>query len=522
MKEKTRIRIDETGVELTSSLEREERADLDSDSRFRILVLGDFSGREGRSTREADDSGSGFKGSPIRVDRDNLDELPGKLGVEARIQLVPGGAFLDAPIRRLEDFHPDFLFRQLAGFRYLKQTRLDLQDPEAFDRGAREVRSWESLAPLPEPDADTAGGSTAAVERPETPATDTQDLVREMLERSEERAAAAESGRTDFDRFVEGVVKSHLVPADPPDRDDLIRRADDTIGSWMRSILHHPRFQGLEAAWRGLAFLVERLDSSNGVEIHILDVSRDELAEDLRSSGGVAESRIAGLLVGPATGGDGRGPWSLLAGMYTFGPDVEDIAMLGRLGKVASAAGAPFLAAASPELIGRPSFGESSTAAAPGEESPEKALWAALRDLPEAAWIALALPRFLLRLPYGTATDPLEEFPFEENAAGFEHEDLLWGNPALACAWLIAQARASGDEPGDTRDIEDLPFYVSTSPDHEEGKATPCAESILSDREARAIMDEGLIPLISMPGRDIVRVARFQSIASPSRPIAGL
>jgi hypothetical protein len=40
-------------------------------------------------------------------------------------------------------------------------------------------------------------------------------------------------------------------------------------------------------------------------------------------------------------------------------------------------------------------------------------------------------------------------------------------------------------------------------------------------RAAERMMNEGLMPLLSFQGRDTVRVARFQSIATPPTPLSG-
>ena len=89
--------------------------------------------------------------------------------------------------------------------------------------------------------------------------------------------------------------------------------------------------------------------------------------------------------------------------------------------------------------------------------------WEALRKLPEASYLGLALPRFLLRLPYGADTDPTERFAFEEMDARPEHDHYLWGNPALACAYLLAQAFSQDGwdlRPGVVQEIESLPLHV--------------------------------------------------------------
>ena len=49
----------------------------------------------------------------------------------------------------------------------------------------------------------------------------------------------------------------------------------------------------------------------------------------------------------------------------------------------------------------------------------------------------------------------------------------------------------------------------------------PCAEVVLSDRAAEIILDGGLMPVLSLRDQDVVRLARFQSIADPLAPLAG-
>ena len=65
--------------------------------------------------------------------------------------------------------------------------------------------------------------------------------------------------------------------------------------------------------------------------------------------------------------------------------------------------------------------------------------WQGLRQLPEAALVGLAVPRFLLRLPYGENTTSIDKFSYEEMSPPPNPSHYLWGNPALACATLLAQ-----------------------------------------------------------------------------------
>ncbi|MEJ1356160.1 MAG: type VI secretion system contractile sheath large subunit, partial [Candidatus Sedimenticola sp. (ex Thyasira tokunagai)] len=120
--------------------------------------------------------------------------------------------------------------------------------------------------------------------------------------------------------------------------------------------------------------------------------------------------------------------------------------------------------------------------------------------------------------------DEIDSFRFEEIAGSSspDHDSLLWGSPAYACAMLLGtafQERGWAMEPGDLQDIEDLPAY--TYDDDGERRLMPCAETLLSERTGEAILAQGLMPLLSYRNRNTVRVLRFQSIASPGAALSG-
>jgi type VI secretion system protein ImpC len=171
------------------------------------------------------------------------------------------------------------------------------------------------------------------------------------------------------------------------------------------------------------------------------------------------------------------------------------------------AAGAPFLAEGDP-------------AGADSEQVDQ--LWEALRRSPGARSIGLALPRFLLRLPYGQDTDSVENFAFEEMPGSPVHRNYLWGNPAFACAYLLGQAftRDGWDlRPGTHHEIGGLPLHVYEEDGEQQLK--PCAEMLMTEDDAESLMDQGYMPLASIKGQDTVRLLRFQSITQPPAPLAG-
>ncbi len=68
-------------------------------------------------------------------------------------------------------------------------------------------------------------------------------------------------------------------------------------------------------------------------------------------------------------------------------------------------------------------------------------------------------------------------------------------------------------------EIDGLPLHVYQ--DVAESVTKPCAEALLTERAAEIILDQGLMPLLSLKDRDAIRLARFQSLADPAKPLAG-
>jgi type VI secretion system protein ImpC len=283
---------------------------------------------------------------------------------------------------------------------------------------------------------------------------------------------------------------------------------DAAAGARLRALLHHPTFQALEAAWRAVFQLVRAIETGSQLKLYLMDISKAELAADVGAADNLRESRVWRILVEDTveTGGD---PWSLVAGNYEFARTQDDARMLGRLARIMSRAGAPFLAEADP-----------GNSAIETEESARH--WERLRQLPEACWIGLAMPRFLLRLPYGKKTDPVESFDFEEMPGTPGHRQYLWGNPAFACVQMLAEAFANDGwemRPGAHTEIDGLPLHVYEAEGEKQLK--PCAEVLLTERDIDWILDQGYMALASIRGRDAVRLVRFQSLAKPPARLSG-
>ena len=97
----------------------------------------------------------------------------------------------------------------------------------------------------------------------------------------------------------------------------------------------------------------------------------------------------------------------------------------------------------------------------------------------------------------------------------------MWGNTALALALLIGRAfmaRGWDMEPGDEREIDDLPAYTFVRDGQTEMQ--PCGERPLTESAINQLLSAGLVPLASRRDRQAVVAIRFQSIADPPAPLA--
>ena len=61
----------------------------------------------------------------------------------------------------------------------------------------------------------------------------------------------------------------------------LVSKIDEQINQQINAILHHPEFQRLESAWRGLAIVVNVASGEKKVVVRVLNISLRELYKDL-------------------------------------------------------------------------------------------------------------------------------------------------------------------------------------------------------------------------------------------------
>lgn len=299
----------------------------------------------------------------------------------------------------------------------------------------------------------------------------------------------------------QSLIREEVIPT----IEALIAAIDEKLSTQINEIIHHDEFQRLESAWRGLHHLVYNTETDESLKIRVLPVQKKELARTLRKFKGVAwdQSPVFKSIYEMEYGQLGGEPYGCLIGDFYFDHSPVDVELLGNISRIAAAAHAPFIAAAGPRLMHMDSWEEIGNPRDLAKLflTPEHAAWNALRESEDSRYMALTMPRFLGRMPYGAQTNPVEEFDFEEEVNGGDSSSYLWCNAAYAMGVNITQSfktygwlsRIRGVESGGL--VENLPIHAFPSDDG--GLDFKCpTEVAISDRREAELSKAGLLPLL--------------------------
>ncbi|MBK1694027.1 EvpB family type VI secretion protein [Chromatium weissei] len=304
----------------------------------------------------------------------------------------------------------------------------------------------------------------------------------------------------------------------------IIAEIDKKLSEQVNLILHHPEFQQLEGAWRGLHYMVNNTETDEMLKIRVMNISKKEVHKTLKKFKGTAwdQSPLFKRMYEEEYGQFGGEPFGCLVGDYHFDHNPPDVEFLGEISKVCAAMHAPFIAGADPGVMQMDSWNE---LANPRDltkifQTPEYAAWRSLRESDDARYIGLTMPRFLARLPYGAKTNPVDEFDFEEDTDGADHNKYSWANSAYAMATNINRSfklygwcsRIRGIESGGA--VEGLPTH--TFPTDDGGVDMKCPTEIaISDRREAELAKNGFMPLIHKKNSDFAAFIGAQSLQKP-------
>jgi len=305
----------------------------------------------------------------------------------------------------------------------------------------------------------------------------------------------------------------------------MVAALDKKLSEQINLILHHEDFQKLESAWRGLHYMVSNTETDEHLKIRVMAISKQDLGKTLKRYKGTAwdQSPLFKKLYEEEYGQFGGEPFGAIVGDYHFDHSPPDVELLGEMSKIAAAAHAPFITGAAPTVMQMDSWGE---LANPRDltkifTTPEYAAWRSLRESDDARYLAMCMPRFLGRIPYGPKTSPVDAFNFEEDTLGAEHDKYAWCNAAYAMATNINRSfkiygwcsRIRGIESGGA--VENLPTH--TFPTDDGGVDMKCPTEIaISDRREAELSKNGFLAMIHRKNSDFASFIGAQSLQKPT------
>jgi type VI secretion system protein ImpD len=225
--------------------------------------------------------------------------------------------------------------------------------------------------------------------------------------------------------------------------DHAIALIDEAVSEQVNAILAHARFAALEAAWRGVRWLVSGLVADGASRIRLLDAGWSELARDFERSSEFDRSALFDLVYAQEFDLPGGVPFSLLIGLYDVQHrpsrehPTDDVEVLRHLSQVCAAAFAPMVMDAAPGLFGVDGLAEMDVRQTLEADFRHPA-YTRLRGLqarPDTRFLGVATPPIRLRGPWRGR---------QAGDCGFRYEAdglaPLWGGAALAVAHVAIRA----------------------------------------------------------------------------------
>jgi type VI secretion system protein ImpC len=195
---------------------------------MRLLLLADFSGKA------ASERPTLASRPTQRLELDTFD------AVMQRSRPRVSAAVGEISFEQIDDFHPDRLYASLDLFQALREARAN-------------------------------------------PPADTSDLLGRLLGKPAEPGATPppKTPASTLDAIIRNAVAPHIVKDTSAQTKPYLAAVDAAIAEQMRALLHDPAFQAVESTWRGVHWLMSNLELDDNLQLHLFDVSRDELIADI-------------------------------------------------------------------------------------------------------------------------------------------------------------------------------------------------------------------------------------------------
>lgn len=437
--------IESAQTEKACSLSRRDLGFEAMELPLRLLVLGNFTPNAPPPSDWASAS------PPISVDKNSfpsvMQQLQPQLSLDVpnRLSGSPQELTVDLSFPDMNAFRPEGIVQQVDGLASLLEIRrlvtqlsdrkLTLQQfGERLQKAGVEKTWLERFHKLLGPPKRKAESSQ---KRESKPSSDKLDVLLDMVDIGDEQTVSAQepSEQSVKPSHIDSLIRAIVQPeqggpkADSSIADAIIDELNQTLNEQINDILHHSEFQQLESTWRGLKFLIDRTDFRENVQVELLSVPKSELRDAIHHQ-----------VFTPEYNELTETPLSVMIADYEFDRSPEDMELLGDIARMVASMQVPFVASVGPAFFGLQTAEELSKLPPLRSyiQQPEYAKWNTLRDNEYSQYIALTMPRFLLRFPYGPDGIRVKEFAFTENAELPANH--LWGRGAFAVATTLIRS----------------------------------------------------------------------------------
>ncbi len=472
-----------------------------SEPLFQLLVLGDFCG-----ATEAD------KKAPQRVDKTNFDEVLAGFAPKVRFKVddyLSGGKVpleVELTFSAMRDFHPISILERATGPRPYFATcktlaslaRGEVSTPQAIQQLERDGVPNE-LRRMVEGVLSETGVS------PEPPAGQTPpEKQQDILSSVAMPEKTSKDVRSTVDSFIEGLGIPRKEVAKSPQRQaaaELLHDLCSRLHAVLDAVLHHPAFQALESAWRGLHLLVTRTEFDDPpIAIHVAHCRRAEVGDALRTHLDAVQAT------------NSHGADAALVD-FSFDQTAEDLALLGGLAGAAEEAYCPAIAAGSSRLLGieNNDYSTLPRSLRTRFDAPELIEWRAFRRSEQAQYVALMLPDIVGRLPYGPKTIPVKEIAYQEGRAILRTRG-VWvvGAGMLRSVSRMGWAVAfSGQQEGRLDNMPIAPIERGGTEAH------LAAETVWTDEQTHELARAGFVVLSARPNQNRLCVTSVPTLYEP-------
>jgi len=512
----------DVGMQVTSDPDRTEFEQPDpsgarerSSLPFRILLVSDLAPES-----DPEDWSSGNHVHRVDANRfaDFMAEQAPRLSLEVRNTMgdTPEAWNLELSFPELEAFEPESLARQVGPLAQLLDVRdlvekvgdgtidLDTFRARLDDLGVE--MDWvddlyRTLADEGEPD--DPDDPTGAVGGEED-----ESLDRLMGMVDVDAADDDPSSSQDLPESTDGDIASDAVDAlmnavrgdepasgvSAPAVELLIENLNEAIREQVRPLLQHPEVRQLESAWRGLKFLVDRLNFREDVELVVLPAGREDLHEAMHHQ----------VIVPEHDREHEEPPISLILVDQAFGRSHLDVKQMRDLAGTGESLQTPVVASVDPAFFGMEAMSglRKLPALRPHLQGDEYVEWEGLREDDASQFLALVLPPFLLR----SSNDESHT----ERELSMPDDEGLWGGGALAVGVAAAQSFVDTGWPTHLNEytVENLP--VQSGP----GGTSPLS-ALLPGQMQSELARAGFAVLSGEANRDRLRAAHVPTVQEP-------